>query len=436
MHILRAVSLSIVASTSLLGVSGVHAQEPPHDAAARLRTTMQAAVEQAPGRTIVEARFAALAAGYAAQAAPGAPAVELQREGFKGLFGDHLNSIWYLRARTPFNAPWQSSPRGALDDQVEAWRAPERRARALERAETAAARWLELAAERERLVLLRARVARMDRALEIQQRRLDVGEASGSEVTQLRLERLVDLAQLREAESRAVALAGAIRALIGIDFPEPRSGDLEALLTEGGELPGEAEISAAVATTAAVRAALARATAESRWGDLLAATVYGRPELSLQYERVPELQGAPAINSWGFMISVPLPLGRARSARVEEARSTARVLEAESRALELELRRQLQEAVAAAAAATDVLSDFSSSIDRAAEIERSLADQFRLGAISYLVYIDGLTRLDEVLLQATASRLSLLSARLRVAALLDDASIFPLPATAPQESRP
>jgi outer membrane protein TolC len=421
----------IVASTALLVVTGALAQQDS-SAGARIRSTMQSAVERGPGAAMVEARIDATRAGYSAATAPGAPTIELQREGFKGLFKSQLNSIWYLRARTPFNAPWQSSRNSALEDQVDEWGGPERRARALERAEEAAARWLELAAERERLDLLAERVARMDRALEIQQRRFDVGEVSGSEVTQLGLERLVDLAQLREAEARTIALASAIRALIGGDFPEPQRGDLATLIGASSSLPDPGQIESAVAMTAAVRAAQARASAESRWGDLLAATTYGRPEFSLEYERVPELLGLPAINAWGFMISVPLPFGRARSQRVLEARSTARLREAEARALQLDLERQLREALAMADSAAEVLVDLRPSIARASEIERSLADQFRLGAISYLVYIDGLTRLDEVLLQATASRLSLLSARLRAAALLDDPTIFPLPAPMPQ----
>ena len=436
MSIRRVVSLGLLAvALAPWTVGSVRAQEG-ETALGRLQATMQAAVASGPALPLLAASMEATRAGYAAATGAGAPSLEVQREGFKGFFDNQLNSIWYLRARTPFNAPWQSSHNEALDEGVTEWQSLERRARLLEVAARAGGRWLELAAETERIELLRARVERMDRALRIQQRRYDVGEVSGSEVTQLELERLVDLAQLRQSEANSAALASAIRALLGADFPPPRQGDLAALRTSTGELPGAAAIPQAAQSSASVRAAQSRGQAERRWGELLDATVWGRPELAVEFEHIPAVGGAPGFNGWGFMLNVPLPFGRAGNERVTEALARARSYDAEARRLALDLERQLEEAASASDNAARVLEDFGPTLARAPEIQNSLADQFRLGAISYLVYIDGLTRLDEVQLQAVASRLTLLSARLHAATILDLPSIFPLPAAAPSERRP
>ena len=59
--------------------------------------------------------------------------------------------------------------------------------------------------------------------------------------------------------------------------------------------------------------------------------------------------------------------------------------------------------------------------------ERSLNEQFRLGAISYLVFIDGLARLDDLRLQRIKAYETLLHARLELAMVLGDPSLFPLP---------
>ncbi len=57
----------------------------------------------------------------------------------------------------------------------------------------------------------------------------------------------------------------------------------------------------------------------------------------------------------------------------------------------------------------------------------SLAEQFRLGAISYLAYIDGLSRFDRIVEETIDARKTLLQAQLDLAVLLGDSTIFPLP---------
>ena len=58
---------------------------------------------------------------------------------------------------------------------------------------------------------------------------------------------------------------------------------------------------------------------------------------------------------------------------------------------------------------------------------RSLSEQFRLGAISYLVYLDGFSRLDQVLQEAIDARHALLLARLELAGITGSDVFFPLP---------
>jgi hypothetical protein len=50
-----------------------------------------------------------------------------------------------------------------------------------------------------------------------------------------------------------------------------------------------------------------------------------------------------------------------------------------------------------------------------------------LGAISYLVFIDGLARLDDLRIQRIQAYETLLYARLELAMILGDPSLFPLP---------
>ena len=66
-------------------------------------------------------------------------------------------------------------------------------------------------------------------------------------------------------------------------------------------------------------------------------------------------------------------------------------------------------------------------MDELPELVHSMAEQFRLGAISYLAYIDGLSRFDRIVEETIDARSTLLRARLELAVLLGDPSIFPLP---------
>ena len=60
-------------------------------------------------------------------------------------------------------------------------------------------------------------------------------------------------------------------------------------------------------------------------------------------------------------------------------------------------------------------------------VEHSISERYRLGALAYLEYIDGLARLDEGRLQAIEARTEVLQSRLALALLTGDRSFFPLP---------
>jgi outer membrane protein TolC len=130
-------------------------------------------------------------------------------------------------------------------------------------------------------------------------------------------------------------------------------------------------------------------------------------------------------------VSWPLPLGRAGRERAAAARASAAAAEAAAEASLLQLERRARAATAAADNASRILAEAEPTMERLASAEHSLAEQFRLGAISYLVYIDGLSRLDEVRTQAITARRELLAARLELARVLGDSSIFPLPEVEP-----
>jgi outer membrane protein TolC len=145
-----------------------------------------------------------------------------------------------------------------------------------------------------------------------------------------------------------------------------------------------------------------------------------------EWERFPSLEGLDGYNAWGLSLLVPLPLGRegrqrkavaGAEAAAADARIAAAGIELESRlrtarstALEAEARLQVLEPVVAGLAAT----------------EHSLREQFRLGSITYLVFIDGLSRLDDVRVEYIDARAQLLMARLECAVLLGDDQYFPL----------
>ncbi len=226
--------------------------------------------------------------------------------------------------------------------------------------------------------------------------------------------------------------AGRLRWLAG-EVPSPDEGDLAALVSELGPLPehgmpesGQPETDT-VASSPFLEAVAARGLAAERRAELVRKTAWGLTEAEAEVQRIPGFGGEPSFESFGFRIAVPLPVGERGRARRAAAEVAAEAARAEARSAEQEHRRRLELVLGRIRSAGRLLSEMVALDADLPRTERSLAEQFRLGAISYLVYIDGLSRLDKMRGDLVDARLLLLKARLDLATLLADPRIFPIP---------
>lgn len=174
------------------------------------------------------------------------------------------------------------------------------------------------------------------------------------------------------------------------------------------------------------RAASAATVARS---ELISRTAYGRPSVGFEWERFPTLYDTPSYDAWGGFLSLPLPIGRAGKQTKVAAHERAAASRERVDGMRRELLKRAASARAEADAAARRLSTLATVLPDLPAIEHSLSQQFRLGAITYLAYLDGLKRLDEVRLEAVAARQDLLLARLELGSILADPSVFPLPTT-------
>jgi outer membrane protein TolC len=92
------------------------------------------------------------------------------------------------------------------------------------------------------------------------------------------------------------------------------------------------------------------------------------------------------------------------------------------------LKARFEAALATARGAEAALQELGPTLAEVGATGLSLSEQFRLGAISYLVYLDGFSRLDQVLQEAIDARHALLLARLELAGITGTDVFFPLPA--------
>jgi outer membrane protein TolC len=154
---------------------------------------------------------------------------------------------------------------------------------------------------------------------------------------------------------------------------------------------------------------------------------WGRPEVELEWEHVPSLGGDASFDAIGVRLSVPLPLGTAgRQARAAAA-ATLRASELDAKARQQALANQLSRTVASITVARDSLRELEDVLASSADAEHSLAEQFRLGTMTYLSYIDGLSRLDAARSAAVDARLELLVRHIQLYHLLGDLAPVSLP---------
>ena len=344
---------------------------------------------------------------------PGAPYTELAREGISQFFSPAQNASYYLRLGTPFNAPWNHGSRHDAITATERYVAAGERAAALETAGKAVDAWLELAAAEARLAVRQAQLDRLQTALVLQHRRLELGEISGAEVTQLELERLRLSGEVQAHRLERTAARGELRRLAGAAAPPPQPGDLRALhgtlSNRGGpEVAGED----ALDDSPALVAATLDAERIRLDGERARKTVWGRPEAEISWEHIPTIDETDGFDAIGLRFSFPLPFGGLGKRQAAESTARHRQADAERERTRRELAARIDTETATARAADEVLADLDAVESDLPAVEHSISERYRLGVTPYLEYIDGLARLDEVRMQAIEARLAALRSRL------------------------
>jgi outer membrane protein TolC len=289
--------------------------------------------------------------------------------------------------------------------------------------------WLQLAAVGERIQVELSRVSRMNQAVALQSERFELGEVAGMEVMQLELQQARDASTLSAHQAEQRAMEAWVFALAGDDAPLPEPGDLQALAGPSlnfDELEWN-RIEARVENGPFMASLMGRFEKQQNLSDLLGSTARGRPSFFVEWEHVPDLDGIPSFDAFGFLVSVPLPVGKQGGQQAAAFQAEAKAAASELERGKRHLVQRVRAAVAAAHTSSKRLRETESVRERLPRTERSLNEQFRVGAISYLVFIDGLARLDDLRIQRIQAYETLVSARLELAMVLGDPSLFPLP---------
>lgn len=410
---------------------------PASAAEVRLRTTVEAALGHSPSLQISLLELELRRSDVEQARFPGSPSLEWQREGIGPAFSHRANAQLSTRLAAPFNVPLlHTGPARRLGEAALGVAATGSRAAVLAAARETSAAWLELASVTERIAIVARRLDHLDRALVVEVRRLDLGEVAGSDVLQLELERAGEASRLHALRADHAAWTEVLARMCGGPPEVPEIGDLEALAGLTETPAGASDLLKRVDGAPELRLAAAEAEAETARAALVRTTAWGRPEAEVEWEHFPALGGAPGYDAIGLRLALPLPLGRSGSAARHEADTRRALADLAARERRLEVERRVSVALVSAEAAASRLEDLGPVRGRLPASEHSLAEQFRLGAISYLAYLDGLARHDSILLEAVDATLELLAARLELAVTLDDPRWFPLPTTTPAEASP
>jgi len=359
------------------------------------------------------------------------PYVEWQSE---GLGSDRtLNAQDSLRVGTPFNFFGQMGPARELsrtgEESVVVIKRAAIRATALE----AVGRWLDLAAAVERLEVRKARLERLDKALSLLEARHQLGEVAGTEVAQLDLEHTDASMLVAAAAAEVEVLRRGVAELCGPSYPNPVPGDLEELAGLS-RTPRSSDIhEQSLAAGLPMQTAATEAGIEEARARMAAATAWGRPMIEAEWEHFPDIGPIPGYDAWGFRIAVPLPLGSVGARHRAAARERSAVAEANRQTAARQTQSRAEAALALAEGAESRLAMVASAVKSLPRIEESLFAQFRLGVLTYLEYVYGTVRHDELLLTAIDAHIDLLSARLQLSYLMDDPSIFPTAAYSTEE---
>ncbi len=398
----------------------------------RLGASVSAAVEKAPLLAAARERITADAARTRSELAVGAPSLEVQREGIGGGFSHQPNSASYLRLVHELRYPWMLDEARAVADATGRYAGTAAIASTLSVAAETARRWIDVGAATEQLELVERRRSRLDEALRIQETRFEVGEVSGTDLLQLRLEHAASEAASSAERRRFERLHRRLELLCGDRCAAPQAGDLAALASQltvdAAHLPDLGVLQRSTSWGVLKHTVeLEQARAEIRRRE-----AWGRPEADVEWEHVPSLGGEPSFDAFGVRLSVPLPLGTAGREARAAAEAALRATRLDALARQEELTSRLESSVTVARSARKSLGRLDAVLAASSDAEHSLAEQFRLGALTYLAYIDGLDRLDATHSSAIETRLELLAAHVDLYELLGD--LAPLSPTAPLEA--
>ncbi len=420
--------------TGLIGVFGVvplWADTSTDAALERLESTTASALRQTPVLRAVLEELSADEAAVASQSGAGTPSLGYLREGIGSSFDRQPNSQDTFSIDLPFNGPGQGSRARRLTDAAGLRTLALKRVAVLDVARLVGEEWVRTAALMDRLEVVRTRLYHLDKALALQNKRLELGEVAGTEVMQLELARAAEASKKAGLEAEAESCRHRMAALCGDGcvFPEP--GDIVAIQSSLGP---RSQVRGAVdfETAPGVRGVMSDQALAEAQADLTAATIWGRPSVGVEWEHIPSLDGIEGWDALGLQLTVPLPFGRSGKRQVEEAEARSRAAGAWAEAEMVEIQARYEGIRSEFHGAETRLAALNPVLSRLERTEFSLGEQFRLGAVSYLVYIDGLSRLDGVQLEAVDAREQLLQSRLRLAVLLDDAGLFPLPPRTPE----
>ncbi len=392
----------------------------------RFGATVKAAVEYSPALQARLADLTADEAGANAEGGAGTPWAEWQSEGIGFSGGREANAQDTLRLGMPFNWPRQASRARRLNDAASQRSEASIRGAVLAAARFSGEEWLRLAAHEERLRVVSERLMMLDRAVDLQRKRLELGEISGTELMQLEMAQAAEASKRAALEADAEASRKRLSVYCGPRCAFPMIGDLTAL-QENSRSHSAKNLEPIVDETPDVRSARSEEEVALARAKLLASSVWGRPAVTVEWEHFPSWEGLPSYDAMGLQLTVPLPIGKAGRRQREEAVARAAAAAARSEATRLDVQAWIEGAATVASGAESRLDALAMVLEGLSRAEHSLAEQFRLGATSYLVFIDGLSRLDGIQLEAIDARESLLSARLQLAVALDDSTLFPLP---------
>jgi outer membrane protein TolC len=342
-----------------------------------------------------------------------------------------------LRLVKPTAAPWHRNARRDFRQSLADWHRRETDASSTSVAADVARLWLEWAGAEAQNDLRLARLQRVERALDLFENRYRLGEVAGTEVRQLEAQRASDRIALTESQLRAQALRDALLALLGFEPAAPTAeslGELSGWFSNnpGTDVPGTdtpgININASAAA-GALEAELidARAALADDLATFEAKTAAGTPSVGFELERVPSFDSMSSFEAFGFHVSLPLPFGRSVNQRRTAAREQGTLAQAQAERARSGLERDLTTWQRQRMTLKRELAQIDALVEDMTFTEKSLNEQFRLGAISYLVFLDGVARLEDVRLRHIELQQRHIQAHIELGRLTGDPLYFPLP---------